>query len=95
VRRARPTPLGNSYVDRARAEGMASDRHGTVALGLGLGNALGAGVGTAVGAVTGDLPFWLGLGIGLGAAVGTAMGLSFARSGRSGSADTPERPDSA
>jgi hypothetical protein len=74
---------------------MASDSNGTIALGLGLGNALGAGTGTAIGAITGDLPFWLGLGIGLGSAFGTALGVIFARGGHSGPTDTTERPDSA
>jgi hypothetical protein len=74
---------------------MASSSHGTIALGLGLGNALGAGTGTAIGAITGDFPFWLGLGIGLGSALGTAVGITFARGGNSGHTDTPERPDSA
>jgi hypothetical protein len=73
---------------------MAADSNGTIALGLGLGNALGAGTGTAIGAVTGDLPFWLGMGIGLGSAFGTALGIVFARGGRSGPTDVSERPDS-
>lgn len=77
------------------SRGMASDSNGTIALGLGLGNALGAGTGTAIGAITGDLPFWLGVGIGLGSAFGTALGVAFARGGASGRMDTPERPDSA
>jgi predicted MFS family arabinose efflux permease len=80
---------------RDLSKGMASERHGTIALGLSLGNALGAGVGTAIGAITGDLPFWLGMGIGLGSAVGTAMGISFTRNGESGPTNTAERPDSA
>jgi hypothetical protein len=58
---------------------MSSNSHGTIALGLGLGNALGAGTGIAIGAITGDLPFWMGLGIGLGASVGTAMGVVISR----------------
>lgn len=74
---------------------MARDSHGTIALGLGLGNALGAGTGTAIGAVTGDLPFWLGVGISFGSGLGTAMGVAFARDGSSGRTDTTERPDSA
>jgi len=74
---------------------MASDSNGTIALGLGLGNALGAGTGTAIGAVTGDLPFWLGMGIGIGSAFGTALGVTFARGGTSGRTDAAERPDSA
>lgn len=74
---------------------MDSDSNGTIALGLGLGNALGAGTGTAIGAITGDLPFWLGTGIGLGSALGTAIGVTFTRGGNSGRTDTPERPDSA
>ena len=73
---------------------MAPESHGTIALGLGLGNALGAGAGTAIGAITGDLPFWLGVGIGLGSAMGAAIGVSFTRDGDSGHTDTPERPDS-
>jgi hypothetical protein len=74
---------------------MTSDSNGTIALGLGLGNALGAGTGTALGAITGDLPFWLGVGIGLGSALGTAFGVIFARGGASGRTDASERPDSA
>lgn len=74
---------------------MASDSNGTIALGLGLGNALGAGTGTAIGAITGNLPFWLGLGIGLGSAFGTALGVIFARGGHADSSDTTERPGSA
>lgn len=77
------------------SSGMVSDANGTIALGLGLGNALGAGAGTAIGAITGDLPFWLGMGIGLGAAFGTALGVTFARGGQSGRTETTERPDSA
>lgn len=73
---------------------MPSDSNGTIALGLGLGNALGAGTGTAIGAITGDLPFWLGVGIGLGSALGTAMGVTVARDRNSGHTDTLERPDS-
>lgn len=73
---------------------MASDSNGTIALGLGLGNALGAGTGTAIGAITGDLPLWLGIGIGLGSAFGTALGVTFARGGNSGRTDTTERPES-
>jgi hypothetical protein len=73
---------------------MPTDSNGTVALGLGLGNALGAGTGTAIGAITGDLPFWLGMGIGLGSAFGTAIGVAVARDGGSGRTDVPERPDS-
>lgn len=74
---------------------MVSNSHGTIALGLGLGNALGAGTGTAIGAITGDLPFWLGIGIGLGSALGTALGVMFARGGHSGRTKTTDRPDSA
>ena len=77
------------------SRGMASDSNGTIALGLGLGNALGAGMGTAIGAVTGDLPFWLGTGIGLGSAFGTALGVAVARGEHSGPIDTSERTDSA
>jgi hypothetical protein len=69
---------------------MDSDSHGTIALGLGFGNALGAGTGVAIGAITGDLPFWLGLGIGLGASTGTAMGVVFARGGNAGERDETE-----
>jgi hypothetical protein len=74
---------------------MARDSQGTIALGLGLGNALGAGTGVAVGAVTGDLPPWLGLGIGLGSAFSTAMGVAFTRDRDAGDSDAPQRPDSA
>jgi hypothetical protein len=74
---------------------MATDSNGTIALGLGLGNALGAGTGTAIGAVTGDLPFWLGTGIGLGSAFGTALGVAFSRGGRPERTDGSERHDSA
>jgi hypothetical protein len=73
---------------------MGTASHGTVALGLGIGNALGAGAGTAVGAITGDVPFWLGLGIGLGSAIGTGVGVAFARGGSSDRAGTGDRPDS-
>ncbi len=66
---------------------MASDAHGMIALGLGVGNALGTGAGVALGAITGDLPFWLGLGIGLGSGVGTAGGVVLAR------AKATEKPD--
>lgn len=75
--------------------GMAADSNGTIALGLGLGNALGAGTGTAIGALTGDLPFWLGMGIGLGSAFGTALGVTVARGGPSGGTDSADRPESA
>jgi hypothetical protein len=74
---------------------MEVDSNGTIALGLGFGNALGAGTGTAIGAVTGDLPFWLGMGIGLGSAFGTALGVAFSRGRHSGQTDGSERPDSA
>jgi len=75
-----------SYIGRERegAIGSNSHRHGTIALGLGLGNALGAGTGIAIGAITGDLPLWLGLGIGFGASTGTAMGVIFSRGGNAG-----------
>jgi hypothetical protein len=73
---------------------MDSDSHGTIALGLGVGNALGAGCGVAIGAITGDLPFWLGLGIGLGSSMGTALGVVFARGKNASETDRAERPDS-
>jgi hypothetical protein len=73
---------------------MPSDSNGTIALGLGLGNALGAGTGTAIGAITGDLPFWLGMGIGLGSALGTAIGVTFASDRNSGHTETLEQLDS-
>ena len=74
---------------------MDPDSRGTVALGLGLGNALGAGTGVAIGAITGDLPFWLGLGIGLGASMGTAVGVVWSRDGSAGETDGTEGLESA
>jgi hypothetical protein len=72
---------------------MDSSAHGTIPLGLGLGNALGAGTGVAIGAITGDVPFWLGLGIGLGASMGTAMGVVFSRDETAGGPDGTENFD--